>query len=69
MARLAPYAKFWCSLVTVVLLAVTVPLGSPAWIPVAVAGLNALAVFFTPNYRGEYEYQETEKPSDTKPKG
>lgn len=59
-AKAAPYAKFVVALITAVAMAVTVPLGSPLWLTIAIAVLNALGVFFTPNIRGEYEYREPE---------
>lgn len=66
-AHFAPYLKFYISLITVVLMSVTVPLGSPVWLPIVIAALNALAVFFTPNFEGRYGYTE-EKPEDSETK-
>lgn len=60
LAKYSPYAKFWVSVVTVVLIGVTVPLGSPAWVPIAIGVLNALGVFFTPNIKGEFEPAPTQ---------
>lgn len=62
-ARVSPYLKFVVALVTAVAMAVTVPLGSPLWLTISIAALNALGVFFTPNASGEYEYREPENPA------
>lgn len=65
--RVAPYLKFYVSLVTVIAMAVTVPLGSPFWLTIVIAALNALGVFFTPNMEGRYEYPEPEEVPEHKP--
>lgn len=48
-AHAMPFAKFAVSVISVVLGAVTIPLGSPAWVPVVIMIANALGVFLTPN--------------------
>lgn len=58
--KMAPTAKFWVALVTVIAMSLSVPLGSPFWLTVAIGVLNAVGVFFTPNASGEYEYREPE---------
>jgi hypothetical protein len=49
-AKFSPFAKFWVSVLTVLIMAVAIPLGSPIWVPIAVAALNCIGVFFTPNF-------------------
>lgn len=62
--RVFPYLKFVVSLVTVVLMSITIPLGSPVWVPIVIAALNAIAVFLTPNVYGEYT-EETPQGENT----
>lgn len=59
-ARVAPYLKFACTIITLILLSIAGPIGAPAWVPIAIGVFNALSVLFTPNLRGEYEYPELE---------
>lgn len=49
-SKVANYAKFWVSLLTLIIMAVAIPLGSPVWVPIVVAALNCAGVFFTPNF-------------------